>query len=62
MKNEHRMGRNYLAGSPGDANNAILAAIGYNFARLLAWLRQLLRVLILAVLAIAPSAPPIRPA
>jgi transposase, IS5 family len=61
MKNEHRMDRNYLAGSPGDAHNAILAAIGYNFARLLAWLRQLLRVLILAVLAIAPPAPPIRP-
>jgi IS5 family transposase len=56
MKNEHRMDRNYLAGL-GDANNAILAAIGYNFARLLAWLRQLLRALILAVLCIARTPP-----
>jgi transposase, IS5 family len=60
MKNEHRMNRNYLAGSPGDANNAILAAIGYNFARLLVWLRQLLRALIL-VLAIAPKPPALSP-
>ena len=29
-KNEHRMDRNYLAGRNGDANNAILAAVGYN--------------------------------
>jgi IS5 family transposase len=61
MKNEHRMGRNYLEGSRGDANNAILAAIGYNFARLLVWLRQLLRALILAVLAIAPKPPALSP-
>jgi transposase, IS5 family len=30
------MGRNYLAGQAGDAINAILAAVGYNFRRLLA--------------------------
>jgi transposase, IS5 family len=34
-KAEHRMGRNYLAGTLGDAANAILAAAGYNFRRLL---------------------------
>lgn len=31
-KDEHRMGRNYLAGPAGDAANA-----GYSFRRLLAW-------------------------
>jgi IS5 family transposase len=41
-KNEHRMDRNYLAGRNGDANNAILAAVGYNFRRLIKWLRILL--------------------
>ena len=53
LKNDHRMDRNYLAHREGDANNAILAAAGYNFRRVLRWLRLLLR-LILAVL----SAPP----
>jgi IS5 family transposase len=44
MKSEHRMDRNYLKGSHGDAINAVLAAAGYNFRRLLAWIRKLLRV------------------
>ena len=44
IKNEHRMNRNYLAGTPGDAINAILAAAGYNFSLLLKWLRLLLRL------------------
>jgi transposase, IS5 family len=35
-KAEHRMGRNYLAGAQGDSANAVLAAAGYNFRRLLA--------------------------
>lgn len=42
LKDEHRMGRNYLAHSKGDAINAVLAAAGYNFRRLIAWLRVLL--------------------
>ena len=41
-KGEHRMGRNYLAGPIGDPINAVLAAAGYNFRRLLAWLARLL--------------------
>jgi IS5 family transposase len=49
IKNEHRMERNYLAGTQGDAINAILAAAGYNFRLLLTWLRLLLR-LMLAIL------------
>ena len=32
------MGRNHLAGTIGDAANAVLAAVGYNFRRLLAWI------------------------
>ena len=36
------MDRNYLAHREGDANNAILAAAGYNFRRVLRWLRLLL--------------------
>jgi IS5 family transposase len=43
------MDRNYLAHREGDANNAILAAAGYNFRRILRWLRILL-CLILPVL------------
>lgn len=42
LKNDHRMGRNYLAHSSGDAINAVLAAAGYNFRRLIAWLTFLL--------------------
>jgi IS5 family transposase len=46
IKNEHRMGRNYLAGTAGDAINAILAAVGYNFRILLTCLRLLLRLIL----------------
>src|SRR5215218_6563204 len=41
LKNEHRMGRNHLAHSAGDAINAALAAAGYNFRLLLRWLALL---------------------
>ena len=43
LKAEHRMGRNYLWFRRGDAANAVLAAAGYNFRRLIRWLRFLLR-------------------
>jgi transposase, IS5 family len=49
LKNEHRMDRNYLADRHGDANNAILAAVGYNFRRLIRWLRILLCLLLMAL-------------
>lgn len=48
-KAERRMGRNHLAYTQGDAANAVLAAAGYNFRRLLAWL-ALLDALLLAAL------------
>ncbi len=47
LKSEHRMGRNYLWYRQGDAINAILAAVGYNFRRLLRWLSLLLSKLLL---------------
>lgn len=46
LKAEHRMGRNYLAHAAGDATNAVLAAAGYNFRRLLAWLAFWLTVIL----------------
>jgi IS5 family transposase len=56
LKDDHRMGRNYLAHSSGDAINAVLAAAGYNFRRLIAWLRfLLLRFLIALAQAIQPK-------
>ena len=45
-----------LKGVQGDAINAVLAAAGYNFRRLLAWLAALWRALIMAVLANASDA------
>ena len=43
------MGRNYLAGPAVDAINAVLAAAGYNFRRLLAWLALLLFAFLFAM-------------
>src|SRR5207253_9700627 len=43
LKSEHRMGRNYLWHREGDAANAVLAAAGYNFRRLIKWMQLLLR-------------------
>jgi hypothetical protein len=54
LKEEHRMDRNYLAHRHGDANNALLAATGYNFRRILTWLRLLLRI-IMALLSASPK-------
>lgn len=54
-KAEHRMGRNHLAGRTGDANNAVLSAIGYNFRRLLAWFSFLLSVIAMALAALGRS-------
>jgi len=54
LKEDHRMDRNYLAHRHGDFNNAILAAAGYNFRRLIRWFRILLR-LFLAMLFAPPN-------
>ena len=52
LKQDHRMGRNYLTGRDGDRINAVLAAAGYNFSLLLRWFEELLRVLSLILLAV----------
>ena len=50
MKNDGHLGRCYLKGRDGDAANAILTAVGYNFRLLLAWLRILLRLILTVLL------------
>jgi transposase, IS5 family len=42
LKSDHRMDRNYLWHRQGDAANAVLAAVGYNFRRLIQWLKLFL--------------------
>src|SRR5205807_4718487 len=54
LKSEHRMERNYLAHRAGDAANAVLAAAGYNFRRLIRWLTLLL-LQIFALLTVKPQ-------
>jgi IS5 family transposase len=53
LKDDHRMRRNYLAHASGDAINAILAAVGYNFRRLIRWLSSWLLKILLALSALA---------
>src|SRR6266566_6977123 len=53
LKSEHRMGRNYLWYRQGDATNAVLAAAGYNFRRLIQWLKLLLCQILVQLTAIA---------
>jgi IS5 family transposase len=50
LKEERRMGRNYLWHRRGDAANAVLAAAGYNFRRLIRWLSSLWRLFFRALL------------
>lgn len=56
-KSDHRMGRNHLAHAAGDAINAVLAAVGYNFRRLLAWFGLLLSAIWIALTAQSCSEP-----
>ena len=49
-KDDHRMGRNFLAHREGDAVNAVLAAAGYNFRRLIAWLVVIVSFLLQALM------------
>jgi IS5 family transposase len=41
MKADHRMGKNHLKGRSGDRFNIKMAAIGFNFRRILKWLEAL---------------------
>jgi IS5 family transposase len=51
MKAEGHLDRCYLKGHAGDAANAVLSAVGYNFRRILAWLRILLRLILAHLIA-----------
>jgi len=56
MKAEGHLGRCYLKGRDGDAANVVLTAVGYNFRRILAWLRALLCLILAAIWrAVAPQ-------
>src|SRR5450631_23345 len=46
LKAEGHLGRCYLKGRAGDAANVILSAVGHNFRRILAWLREFLCLLL----------------
>jgi IS5 family transposase len=49
MKAEGHPGRWYLKGTAGDAANAILTVVGHNLRLVLAWLRTLLRLILIAL-------------
>jgi IS5 family transposase len=55
LKAEGHLGRCYLKGRAGDAANAILSAVGYNFRRILAWLRAFLRIFLIEIAASSSS-------
>jgi len=50
MTTEGHLGRCYLKGRAGDAANVILSAIGYNLRLVFAWLRMILRLVLLVAL------------
>ena len=52
----------YLKGRAGDAANVILSAVGYNLRLVLAWLRIILRVILLALLQTFTIRPALKPA
>ncbi len=62
MKEEGHLGRCFLKGYAGDAANAILTAVAYNFRRILAWLSKLLRSIFRALLAALIGLPILNPA
>jgi transposase, IS5 family len=51
LKAEGHLGRCYLKGRAGDAANVILSAVGHNFRRILAWLRDSWCLILTALIA-----------
>ena len=51
LKSDGLLERNHLAGKHGDAINLILAAAGHNLRLILAWLRQLCALILIALIA-----------
>lgn len=58
LKVEGHLGRCYLKGHANDAANVVLSAVGHNFRRILAWLRDFWCLILTALIAGigAPSA------
>jgi transposase, IS5 family len=54
LKAEGHLGRCHLKGRAGDAANAILSAVGYNFRRILAWLKIFLALIWAAISLLMP--------
>jgi transposase, IS5 family len=54
-KSDGLLERNHLAGTTGDAVNAVLAGAGHNVRLLLRWLRDLLLLLLISILAANPT-------
>jgi hypothetical protein len=51
IKAEGHLGRCFLKGRAGDAANVVLSAVGHNFRRILAWLRDFWRLILTALIA-----------
>ncbi len=62
MKEQGHLGRCYLKGHAGDAANAILTAAGYNFRRILAWIRIFLCLILAAMTTVPKAQPALNPA
>src|SRR6185436_180122 len=62
LKAEGHLGRRYLKGRDGDAANTTLSAVGYNLRLVLAWLRMLLRFILVAILRTFATQPAIKSA
>ena len=60
MKTDGHLGRCHLKGREGDAANVVLTAIGHNLRRVLAWLKALLRLILVALWMAFAAMPPVR--
>jgi len=49
MKSDGHLGRCHLKGRDGDAANVVLSAVGHNLRLVLAWLKMLLRLILIAL-------------
>lgn len=49
LKQDSRLGRNYLKGQAGDKMNALFCAAGYNFRLILRWLRKIFWLIFMAL-------------
>ena len=60
MKTEGHLDQCHLKGAAGDTANAILSAVGYNLRLVLAWLRMLLRIILIALRTTIPAVPSLK--